>query len=170
MSTFRYLAIFHLLLVVPCLATAIEFPTDRPVAEDTAASTVTGNPFTIPTGWSASIKGPATMITPPEDDDSRIVFVDVEAEDAEDAVDKAWPADKEPEWPLKLAEEQADDNGWSRRKQFQYQTSPNERRGVAAGAMFANDRWTVWIYDLADEVGGKRSAAINLMFQSLLPK
>jgi CubicO group peptidase (beta-lactamase class C family) len=36
--------------------------------------------------------------------------------------------------------------------------------------MFANDWWTVWIYDVADEVGGKRSAAINLMFESLLPK
>jgi hypothetical protein len=29
--------------------------------------------------------------------------------------------------------------------------------------MFANEQWTVWIYDVADEVGGKRSAAINLL-------
>ena len=51
-----------------------------------------------------------------------------------------------------------------------YQTSPNEKRSVVAGAMFANDQWTVWIYDIADEIGGKRGAAINLMLGSLLPK
>lgn len=96
--------------------------------------------------------------------------MDVEAEDTESAVAKAWAAYKEPRWPLKLVEEQADDNGWSRRKRFDYQTSPNERRGVAAGAMFANGRWTVWIYDMATEVGGKRSAATSLIFQTLLPK
>ena len=93
-----------------------------------------------------------------------------EAEDAESALAKGWAAYKEPRWPLKLVDEQADDNGWSRRERFEYQTSPNERRGVVAGAMFANDRWTVWIYDMADEVGGKRSAAVGLLFASLLPK
>ena len=67
-------------------------------------------------------------------------------------------------WPLKLVDEQADDNGWSRRKTFQYQTSPNEKRGVVAGALFANGRWTVWIYDMADAVGEKRGAQIGLMF------
>ena len=131
----------------------------RPVTTSTdgatPASTVTGNPFTIPAGWSASVKGPATIITPPEGG-SHIVYVDVEAENAESALAKAWAAYKEPRWPLKLVDEQADDNGWSRRKRFEYQTSPNERRGVVAGAMFANGRWTVWIYDMADEVGGKR--------------
>jgi CubicO group peptidase (beta-lactamase class C family) len=30
--------------------------------------------------------------------------------------------------------------------------------------------WTVWIYGMANDVGGKRAAAINLMFSSLLPK
>src|SRR5690606_12131803 len=69
-----------------------------------------------------------------------------------------------------LAEDQADDNGWTRRKSFDYQTSPNERRGVGAGAMFANGRWTVAIYDMADEIGGKRSAAIGLLFNSLVPE
>jgi CubicO group peptidase (beta-lactamase class C family) len=169
MSKFTRLAGLCVSLIVPWFAAAAEFPADRPVTQDTPASTVAGNPFTIPAGWSASVKGPATIITAPEGG-SHIVYVDVEAEDAESALGKAWAAYKEPDWPLKLVDERADDNGWSRRKQFEYQTSPNERRGVAAGAMFANGRWTVWIYDVADEVGGKRSAAISLMFDSLLPK
>ncbi len=150
-------------------AAAAEFPLDKAVVEDTPASTVAGNPFTVPAGWSVSVKGQATIVTPPEGG-SHIVFVDVEATDAESAVEKAWAAYKEPRWPLKLVDEQADDNGWSRQKTFQYQTSPNEKRGVVAGARFANGRWTAWIYDLADEVGDKRSAAIDLLFASLLPK
>jgi hypothetical protein len=169
MTKVTYLTVFCVSLLFPCLIAAAEFPTNHPVPEDTPASTVTGNPFTIPAGWSATVMGPATIITPPEGG-SHIVYVDVEAEDAESALAKAWAAYKEPRWPLKLVDEQADDNGWSRRRRFEYQTSPNERRGVAAGAMFANDRWTVWIYDMADEVGGKRSAAIGLLFASLLPK
>ena len=169
MNKFTRLAVLCVSMAFPCLAAAAEFPVDRPVAEDTPASTVAGNPFTVPAGWSVSVKGPATIMTPPEGG-SHIVYVDVEAEDAESAIAKAWAAYKEPSWPLKLVDEQADDNGWSRRKRFEYQTSPNERRGVVAGAMFADGRWTVWIYDVADEVGGKRSAAINLMFESLLPK
>src|SRR5690606_30913525 len=168
MSKFRRLAILCLSMAFPWLAAAAEFPVDKPVAEDPPASTVAGNPFTIPAGWSVSVKGPATIVTPPEGGDSHIVVVDVEAEDAESAVEKAWAAYKEPKWPLKLAEDQADDNGWTRRKSFDYQTSSNERRGVGAGAMFANGRWTVAIYDMADEIGGKRSAAIGLLFNSLV--
>src|SRR5690606_10667683 len=58
MSKFRCLAIVVVSLVFPSIAATAEFPVDRPVAEDTPATTVTGNPFTIPAGWSASIKGP----------------------------------------------------------------------------------------------------------------
>jgi hypothetical protein len=108
-------------------------------------------------------QGPATIITRLEGG-SHIVYLDVEVEDAESALAKAWAAYKAPRWPLKLVDEQADDNGWSRRKRFEYQASPNERRSVVAGAMFADDRWTVWIYDVADEVGGKRSGAVGLLF------
>jgi hypothetical protein len=81
----------------------------------------------VAAGWSVAVKGPATIMTPPEGG-SHIVYVDVEAEDAESALAKAWAAYKEPRWPLKVVDEQADDNGWSRRKRFEYQTSPNERR------------------------------------------
>jgi hypothetical protein len=137
MSKFTRLAVLCVSMVFPCLAAAAGFAVDRPVAQDTPASTVAGNPFTVPAGWSVSVKGAATIITPPESG-SHIVYVDVEAEDAESAIAKAWAVYKEPRWPLKLVDEQADDNGWSRRKRFEYQTSPNERRGVAAGAMFAN--------------------------------
>jgi hypothetical protein len=81
MTKVTYLTVFCVSLLFPCLIAAAEFPTNHPVPEDTPASTVTGNPFTIPAGWSATVMGPATIITPPEGG-SHIVYVDVEAEDA----------------------------------------------------------------------------------------
>lgn len=148
---------------------AAEFSLGEPLSADTPVTTVAGNPFTAAADWTVTVKGPATIITPPEGG-SNLVLVDVEAGDAESAVAAAWVAYKDHDWPLKVVNEQADRDGWARLKRFEYQTSPNEKRFVVAGAMFANEMWTVWIYDMANDVGGKRGAAINLMLASLLPK
>lgn len=150
------------------LALAVDFPVDEPLTEDTPVHTVSGNPFTAAADWTVSVKGPATVVTAPEGG-SQLVFVDVKAADADTAIEVAWEAYKEHDWPLKTTDDQADSDGWSRQKRFEYQTSPNEKRTVVAGAMFANDSWTVWIYDMAHDVGGKRGAQINLMFSTLLP-
>lgn len=141
----------------------------EPLSADTPMTTVKGNPFTAAADWSVTVKGSATLITPPEGG-SALVFVDVDADDAESAVDAAWGAYKDHGWNLKQVDDQADRDGWSRLKRFEYQTSPNEKRYVVAGALYANESWTVWIYDMANDVGGKRGAAINLMLGSLLPK
>jgi len=136
---------------------------------DTPTTTVLGNPFTAPADWYLYVKGAATFIEAPERD-SRIVLVDVHATDDSTALSKGWAAYKEVTWPLKVTNAQADRDGWFRRRQYEYQTSPNEKRTIVAGVMFANDVWTVWIYDMANDVGGKRSAQVNLVFSSLLPK
>lgn len=151
-------------------AVAAEFPLGEPLAEDTAATTTAGNPFTAPAGWTITVKRPATIITPPEGGGSNVVFVDVEAEDAEAAIAAAWAAYKPQDRPLKVVDEHADNDGWSRIKRFEYQTSPNERRSVSASALFANGMWTVRIYDMASDIGSKRGAAVSLMMGSLLPK
>jgi CubicO group peptidase (beta-lactamase class C family) len=155
-----------------CLAStglADEFPLEEPLAVDTTAATVAGNPFTAPAEWSISVRGPATIITAPEGG-SQVVYVDVEADSAEAAIDAAWAAYMKHDRPLKIVDDVADADGWTKQKRFEYQTSPNERRFVSAAAMFANDKWTVWIYDVANDVGGKRAAQINLLMSSLLPK
>ncbi len=144
---------------------------DAPVMldADTPTTTVGGNTFIAPAGWSLSVSGPATFIEAPEGG-SRIVLVDVEAEDAEGAVAAGWAAYKDIDWPLKVTNDQPDADGWSQQRQYSYQTSPNEKRGVSAGVMYANDGWSVWIYDMANEVGGKRGAQVGLVFNSLYPK
>jgi hypothetical protein len=77
------------------------------------------------------------------------VLVDVAAADADETLAKGWAAYKEAIWTLKVMNEEADQDGWSRRRRYEYRTSPNETRTVIAGTMFANEVWTIWICDKA---------------------
>ena len=169
MSINARLMIASSLSLLALFASADDFPLDEPLAIDTPAMTVAGNPFTAPAEWRITVKGPATIITAPEGG-SQVVYVDVEAKDAEAAMDAAWAAYREHDWPLKIVDDVADSDGWTKRRRYEYQVSPNEKRFVSAGTMFANDRWTVWIYDMANDVGGKRAAQVNLLMSSLLPR
>jgi CubicO group peptidase (beta-lactamase class C family) len=53
---------------------------------------------------------------------------------------------------------------------FDYETSPNERAAVQAVALRAGTGWTVAMIDGTDPTVEKRSAAIELVFESLRPK
>jgi len=161
------------LLLVVCAA-AQSAGSDQPAAKehltaDTPKTTVLGNTFIAPAGWSVSTRGPATIVEAPEGD-SRIVIVDVRAKDADAAVAAAWAAYMPPKWPLKVTTDAPDKDGWSKQRNYSYQTSPNERRDVGVGASFANDVWTVVIYDMMQAVGEKRGAQVALIYDKLLPK
>ena len=54
------------------------------VAVDTPRTTVAGNAFVVPAGWSVRVKGQATIVEAPEAD-SWIALVDVSAKSAEEA-------------------------------------------------------------------------------------
>ena len=143
------------------------------IAADTPKTTVAGNTFVAPAGWSLAVRGPATILEAPEGG-SFIVLVDVAVKDATDAdaaVAAAWAAYKpDAKWPLKVTTPVADKDGWTDRKSYAYQTSPNEKRDVGADVRQANDVWTVAIYDMAQAVGEKRGAQIGLIYGKLLPK
>jgi CubicO group peptidase (beta-lactamase class C family) len=140
------------------------------LAADTPMATVSGNTFIAPVGWRVSVEGPATVVEAPEGE-SRIALVDVSAREAEQAVALAWKAYRRGKtWPLKVVTPLADRDGWSRIQNFDYQTSPNEKRGVSAQTRYANGKWTVAIYDMADAVGEKRAAQVNVVYGELLPK
>jgi len=96
----------------------------EPLTADTPKTTVLGNTFIAPAGWTVSVRGPATILEAPEGG-SRIVLVDVRAKDADAAVAAAWAAYQPPKWPLKLATDVPDKDGWSKLRQYSYQTSPN---------------------------------------------
>ena len=142
----------------------------QPLAADTPSTTVAGHTFIAPAGWTVSVKGKATIVEAPEGD-SRIVFVDVAAMEPDAAIQEAWAAYRpDATWPLKAKTESSDKDGWTNQKTYSYQTSPNERRGVAAGTKRHGDLQLVWIFDMADPVAEKRGAQVALLFRRLFPK
>ena len=161
-----------MLLVVVVLSSASlraqEKPT--PLTADTPQMTVLGNTFIAPAGWRVSVKGPTTILEAPEGD-SWLALVDTPAKDAEAALAAAWAAYKpDAKWPLKLATDQPDRDGWSKQRNYDYQTSPNERRDVSVGVRFGGGNWTAVIYDMAQGTGEKRLGQVVLVLGQLLPK
>jgi CubicO group peptidase (beta-lactamase class C family) len=140
------------------------------LAVDTPSTTTAGHTFIAPAGWSLSTKGRATIVEAPEGD-SRIVFVDVEAKEPDPAIQEAWAAYRpDAKWPLKAKTASSDKDGWTSQYTYSYQTSPNERRSVAAGTARHGEHHLVWIYDMSDPVGEKRGAQVALIFGRLFPR
>jgi CubicO group peptidase (beta-lactamase class C family) len=140
------------------------------LSADTPQTTVLGNAFIAPKDWSIRVKGPATILEAPEGD-SWVALVDVEAKTQDEALAAAWQAYKpDAKWPPKVSNDLPDRDGWSRRRAYDYQTSPNEKRGVDAFVHYSGSSWTVVIEDVADAVAEKRGAQLSLIFSRLLPK
>lgn len=158
-------------------ATATSTPTDvvesaapERLTADTPKTTTMGNTFVAPNGWSFQVKGSATILEAPEAG-SRVAIVDLKAKDADEAVALGWKAlGIEPKWPLKSTIDAPNRQGWTKIRVYDYQTSPNEKRSVGMSTRFANDTWTVIMFDMADAIGEKRGAQISLIFGKLLPK
>ena len=76
-------------------------------------TTVEGNSFIAPAGWRVEVRGPATLLTPPEGG-SHIAIVDVRAKDADSAVAAAWAAyNPHPKWPHKVTHDIPVKDGWA---------------------------------------------------------
>jgi CubicO group peptidase (beta-lactamase class C family) len=155
---------------VPAAATPAEAVSAKKLDADTPMATVEGNTFVAPAAWSAAVRGPATILEAPEGG-SYIALVDVRAASADEAVKLAWAAYKpDAKWPLKVVTRSADRDGWTDKQAYVYQTSPNERRDVVIDLRRAGEVWTASIYDVAQAVGEKRLAQVELIFGQLLPK
>src|SRR5688572_18266680 len=158
-----------LLAILACASTTAA----ERVAVDSPKTTVAGNTFVAPAGWSLDVRGPATILEAPEGG-SFIALIDAPAASAKDdsaAVAAAWGAYKpQAKWPLKVVTPVADKDGWTERKWYSYQTSPNEKRDVGVDVRRANNTWTLAIYDMAHSTGEKRGAQVGLIFGKLLPK
>jgi CubicO group peptidase (beta-lactamase class C family) len=140
------------------------------LTRDTPRTTTEGNTFIAPAGWSIVVRGPATILEPPEGN-SAIALVDVHGPSSDAAVAAARQAYKpDVRWPLKVVNQKPDEDGWTDRSAYSYQTSPNEKRDVSADVQRAGDVWTVAIYDMTQDVGEKRLAQVILVYEELLPK
>src|SRR5436190_24155291 len=156
-----------LLVVTSCTRAVIaaqNSATSEQLTADTPKQTTAGATFIAPASWTLSVRGPATILAPPEGD-SHIALVDVRAPTADSAVALAWAAYMPAHtWPLRVVTPQPDQDGWSDRRNPSYQTPPNEKRGSAMQAQRAGDVWTVVVYDMSDATGEKRLAAVQLIF------
>ncbi|HWB76599.1 MAG TPA: serine hydrolase domain-containing protein [Nannocystaceae bacterium] len=147
----------------------------KPVAKrkldaDTPSTTVAGNGFIAPAGWTIAVDGRATILESPEGD-SKVAFFDVQAKDAEAAVKDAWAAfDPKMKWKLLVKNESPDHDGWSRITSFAYEVPPNLARSIGAQALFANGTWTVVLIDVADATAERRGSQLGVLFGRLLPK
>src|SRR4029453_6455442 len=76
-----------------CSATSSQAPAapSEVLTADTPRATVEGNKFIAPAGWRIEVRGPATILEPPEGG-SHIALVDVHSPDADTAVAAAWAA------------------------------------------------------------------------------
>ena len=158
------------LFALPLFAQQAPPPAAEVLAADAPRTTVAGNAFLAPAGWKISVRDRATILEAPEEG-SRVALVDVQAKDSDGAVAAAWAAyGVEPKWPLINTNDFADRDGWTNRRVYNYQTSPNEKRVVQASTAKANDVWTVVIIDLDQAVSDKRGAQLSLIFGRLLPK
>ena len=163
MNAFRSIVCCLLLVSAPAFC-------DETLTTDTPRTTADGNSFVAPVGWSIRTTGPAVILTAPEGG-SHIALVDVAARDADAAVAAGWATyDAKAQWPLKLATDRAKRDGWDQVRSYAYVTAASDARSVGALALRHGDRWTVAILDLADAVGEKREAQVDLVLQRLWPK
>ncbi len=146
-------------------------PAPEKLAADSPKTTVAGNAFIAPGGWTLRVRGAATILEAPEGG-SYIAIHDLSApKDADAAVAAAWALYKPgavPPFKAKIAA--ADRDGWTDRWSYDYVMSPNARRDVGVDVRRANGVWTVSIFDMAQDVGEKRGAQVGLIFGKFLPK
>jgi CubicO group peptidase (beta-lactamase class C family) len=141
------------------------------LAADTPMTTSDGNTFIAPAEWSVETHGKLTLLESPEGD-SWFAIVDVgEATDARAAIAAAWGGyPRKRELPVRAEIPLSDKDGWQNQLRVGYQTSPNDKRIVVAGAMQRAGKWTVTLVDMVEGVAEKRSAATALIYGRLLPR
>jgi CubicO group peptidase (beta-lactamase class C family) len=169
----RYVGAFGLALVIAFFGMIVPSSSAsaaEALSADTPLTTAGGATFTAPMGWSVTSAANKTVLDPPEAD-SHLALLDVQAGDANAAVAAGW-ANYRPDAnrPLRISTPQAPYNGWEERRNYSYETSPNEKAVVYALAWRAGHDWTVVIVEASRATFEKRNAAFSLAIGSLRPK
>jgi CubicO group peptidase (beta-lactamase class C family) len=139
-----------------------------PLAADLAAKLPSGATFTAPKAWRLEEKGRVRLMTSPEGD-ARLMVVDgLAGADVNAAVASAWALaqpgfDRAP----RLVTPRPGREGWDERTDFNYDTSPNEKRFIYATAYRKGPGWAAVLYDGSEATADKRWAAIGQVLSSL---
>jgi CubicO group peptidase (beta-lactamase class C family) len=141
------------------------------VAEDSPKTTVAGNPFIAPVGWTLRVRAPGTILESPEGGSFVALYDLADAKDADAAIAQAWTLYKgKAPYAMINSVAAADSDGWSQIRGYGYDVPPNLKRAVGASVRFANGVWTAIILDMDEAVAEKRGAQVGLIFGKLLPK
>ena len=145
-------------------------PAPQLLAENSPRSTPEGTTFTVPGGWSIESSGPRTVLIGPEPG-LKIAIVDSPIKDGDEAVATAWRVFREDfNRPLKLVKPRPARNGWDESREYDYETSPNERIIVSGRALRHGEAWTAVLFELGQAPFERRLAQIVLVSDSLRPK
>jgi CubicO group peptidase (beta-lactamase class C family) len=145
-------------------------PTGERVTADTPHATAAGTTFTVPTDWRVTTVDNMAVLEAPEGD-AHLVLVDTTARDADSAVAEMWARYRPgPTRPLRLVLEEAPRNGWEERHSYSYETSPNEKLSVDAGAWRTGTTWVSLLSEGSNATSEKRRSQISLFFNSVRPK
>ena len=164
--------------VGPVGPTAAATPTAAPaaapapvtVAADTPESTPGGATLTAPAGWTVQIDGARVHLTGQEPDLHLYVLDAPAGKSPDDAVAAAWLA-VHPDFKhaLKLVQPQPGRRGWDEKRDYAYETSPDEKLVLFAEAMRHGDAWTLLLVESGQGAFEKRLAQVALVGDSLRP-
>lgn len=137
--------------------------------DDTAVELQSGARFVGPRGW-ALRKGDHGYILSAPEPGSHIAIFGGNMGNPDTALAAAW-AIYEPGFVASSpGVERPASEGWDRTLRYQYGSTGTDPRIRRAFAFAKDGQWTVMIDDIADDVGERRDAQIEVIFNSLLPK
>lgn len=142
--------------------TLAEAPTTRPVGSGR---------IIVPARFLWKDFAGGVVVTAPEGD-LRVAYLPSKEETADAAVAAAWRVfapNKPPRTP-KLVTPRPGRNGFTERRVYDYETSPNEKATVYAVALRAPEGWTVQLLEGSESTYERRSAGLAAMGMSLWAK
>jgi CubicO group peptidase (beta-lactamase class C family) len=145
-------------------------PASVQLTADALQTTHAGATFTGPAGWTVEASDARALLTGPEPD-MRVAVVDAKETNADEAVAGAWtlfhPGFKR---TLKLTQPRPGRHGWDEQKNYEYETSPNEKIVVWAKAVRHGSAWTIVLAEGGQAAFERRAAQVRKVWDSLRPQ
>lgn len=160
-----------LFVIAPGVSTAQSAPyaASSAMDADTPLTTLNGTGLVAPRGWSIQRTAGAIRLDAPEGGSS-ILLSDIVGGDADAAVAAAWSAygtGVAP--PLAGARDRPIRDGWDQIRGYSYGPQAGAPRTTYARAFRKGDRWTVVLFDMADDILEKRDSQVEVIFGKLFP-
>ncbi|WP_394850176.1 beta-lactamase family protein [Pendulispora brunnea] len=145
-------------------------PSSETMERDARKTTAGGATFVAPAGWTLRSARAGVLLDGPESD-VHVAIVETEETTADAAVAAAW-ASVHPDFrrTVDVAVDRPGRNGWDQQRNYEYETSPNEKLVLRATARRRGRTWTVVLVDGTEAGHGRRQAQMEIIRDSLRPQ